>query len=188
MLKLFKRIAAGCAAVFTAVSLCGCNVKLPFVGNSLNFDKSYTVSAEINCDRLNAKANITRAGANDWEFVFTEPKELNGVIIAFGANGYSARLGTLNFIAAENSTYTVLPKVIGGALDVLAGMPSDSFTQNNGVVSADVDLNGKTITVNADEKGNLISLKSPYHQLSVNFSGQQPYKSPLPDEGGLING
>lgn len=188
MHKFFKRIAGGIAAVAAAVSLCGCNVKLPFVGNPLDFNKSYTVNAEISCDRLMAKAKVTRAGANDWEFAFTEPKELNGVTIAFGANGYNAMLGTLNFRVSGNETYTMLPKIIGGALDRLAVTSSESFTQSDGVVTADVDVDGRTVTVNADEKGNLISLKSPYHQLSVNFSDQKPYVSTLPPDGGLISG
>lgn len=186
MLKLFKKIACGCAAVAAAAAMCGCNVKLPFVGSSLDFDKSYSVNADINCDRLKAKAEVIRAGANDWEFKFTEPKELNGIVIAFGSNGYMASLGDIKLKTDENSTYTILPEVIGNALDALAVTSADGLTQNDGVVSADLDLNGKTVTVTADEKGDLISLKSPYHQLSVNFSGQQAYKSPLPDEGGLI--
>lgn len=186
-MRLFKKIAAGCAAVITAATLCGCrNVKLPFVGNPLDFNKSYTVNAEINCDKLKAKAEVIRAAANDWQFTFTEPKELNGISIAFGTSGYSAKLGELNFTVDENSTYSLLPEVIGGALDLLAGSTSDNFTQNDGVVTAELDLNGKTIVVTADEKGNLISLKSPYHQLSVNFSGQQAYKPPYSEEGGLV--
>ncbi len=186
MIKLFKKVAAGCAAVITAAALCGCNVKLPFVGNSLDFNKSYSVNAEINCNRLNAKAEVIRAAANDWEFTFTEPKELNGIVIAFGTNGYMASLGDLKLKTDENASYMILPEIIGNALDALAVSSMDSFTQNDGVVSAELDLNGKTVTVTADEKGNLISLKSPYHQLSVNFSGQQAYKSSLPDEGGLV--
>lgn len=186
MLKLFKKIVCGCAAVAAAVTMCGCNVKLPFVGNPLDFNKSYSVNADINCDRLSAKAEVIRAGANDWEFTFTEPKELNGIVIAFGSNGYMASLGDLKFKADENASYTILPEIIGNALDLLAVTASDGFTQNDGVVSAELDLNGKTVTVTADDKGNLISLKSPYHQLSVNFSDQQAYKSTLPDEGGLI--
>lgn len=188
MHKFLKKIVGGIAAVAAAVSLCGCNVKLPFTGNSLDFNKSYTVNAEISCDRLTAKANVTRAGANDWEFAFTEPKELNGVKIAFGVNGYSAMLGDLKFRVSGNETYAMLPKVIGGALEQLAVTPTESFTQSDGVVTADVDVSGRTVTVNADEKGNLISMKSPYHKLSVTFSEQKPYVSTLPKEGGLITG
>lgn len=188
MHKFFKKLIGGIAVVAAAVSLCGCNVKLPFTGNPLDFNKNYTVNAEIGCDRLNAKANVIRAGANDWEFAFTEPKELNGVRIAFGVNGYSAMLGELNFRVSGNETYTMLPKLIGGALEQLAVTPAESFTQSDGIVTVDVDVDGRTVTINADEKGNLISLKSPYHQLSVTFSEQKPYVSTLPPEGGVISG
>lgn len=186
MLKIFKRIAAGFAAVLTAVSLCGCNGKLPFTGGKPDFNKSYSVSAEIKCDRLNAKADVIRAGANDWEFTFTEPKELSGVVVAFGVNGYTAKLGDLKFKADDNTEYTLLPKVIGTALEQLAVIDSSQLVSENGILTAQIAIDDKTVTVTADDKGNLISLKSPYHQLSVNFSGQQPYKSPLPDDGGLI--
>lgn len=186
MHKFFKKLVGGIAAVAAAVSLCGCNVKLPFMGDPLDFNKSYTVNAEISCDRLTAKAKVTRAGANDWEFAFTEPKELNGIKIAFGVNGYNAMLGDLNFRVSGNETYTMLPKLIGGTLEQLAVTPSESFTQKDGVVTADVDVDGRTVTVNAGEKGDLISLKSPYHKLLVTFSEQKPYVSPYPDEGGLI--
>lgn len=186
MLKIFKKIAAGCAAVLTAVSLCGCNGKLPFSGSKPNFNTSYSVSAEIQCDRLNAKADVIRAGANDWEFTFTEPKELSGVVVAFGVNGYTAKLGDLKFKADENVEYTLLPKVIGSALEQLAIIDSSQLAENDGILTADIALDDKTVTITADSKGNLISLKSPYHQLSVNFSEQKPYTSPLPDDGGLI--
>lgn len=185
MLKLFKKIAAVCTAALTAVTLCGCNGKLPFSGSKPDFNKSYSVCAEIKCDRLNAKADVIRAGANDWEFTFTEPKELSGVVVAFGANGYVAKLGDLKFNADENTTYTMLPKVIGTALEQLAATDSEQLTVKDGILTAQLALDDKTVTVTADDKGNLISLKSPHHQLSVNFSDQKPYTSPLPNEGGL---
>lgn len=187
MFKLFKKIAAIGAAALTAVTLSGCNGKLPFVGSKPDFNKSYSVCAEIKCDRLEAKADVIRAGADDWEFTFTEPKELGGMVIAFGANGYTAKLGDLKFNADENVEYTVLPEVIGSALDRLAAVDASSLSNENGVLTAQVALDDKTVTVTANEKGDLISLKSPYHQLSVNFSEQKPYVSQLPDEGGLVS-
>lgn len=186
MLKLFKKIAAGSTAVLLATSLCGCNGKLPFSGSKPNFDTSYSVCAEIKCDRLEAKADVIRAGANDWEFTFTEPKELNGIVVAFGVNGYNAKLGELKFKADENVKYALLPKVIGSALEQLVAVDSSQLEEKDGILTAQLALDDNTVTVTADSKGNLISLKSPHHQLSVNFSGQQPYTSPLPDDGGLV--
>lgn len=187
MLNFFKKIAAGSAAVVLAASLCGCNGKLPFTGSKPDFNKSYLVSAEIRCDRLNAKADIIRAGNNDWEFTFTEPKELSGIVLAINTNGYTARLGEMKFRADENVEYTMLPEVIFTALDMLAVTSNDQLTEEDGVLTAQLALDDKTVTVTADSKGDLISLKSPYHQLSVNFSGQKPYTSPLPADGGLIS-
>lgn len=187
MFNLFKKIAAIGAAALAAMTLSGCNGKLPFMGSKPDFNKSYSVCAEIKCDRLEAKADVIRAGTDDWEFTFTEPKELNGVIVAFGQNGYTAKLGDLKFNADENVEYTMLPKVIGSALEQLAVVDASTLTSEDGVLTAQVALDDKTVTITANEKGDLISLKSPYHQLSVNFSEQKPYISQLPDEGGLIS-
>lgn len=187
MPKIFKKIAAGSAAVVLAAAMCGCNGKLPFTGSKPDFNKSYSVSAEIRCDRLEAKADVIRAGNNDWEFTFTEPKELNGIVLAINTNGYNARLGEMKFKADENAEYTMLPEVIFTALDMLAMTSNDQLTEEDGVLTAQLALDDKTVTVTANSRGDLISLKSPYHQLSVNFSGQKPYTSPLPEDGGLIS-
>lgn len=186
MLKLFKKIAAIGAAALAAVTLSGCNGKLPFMGSKPDFKKSYSVCAEIKCDRLNAKADVIRAGTNDWEFTFTEPKALSGMVVAFGTNGYTAKLGDLKFNAEENAEYMILPEVIGSALEQLAAADTSQMESKDGVLTAQVALDDKMVTITANEKGDLISLKSPSHQLSVNFSEQKAYISQLPEEGGLI--
>ena len=185
MLKTFRRLSAGIMAA-AALTLGGCNGKLPFTGGKPSFDTSYSVVAEIKSGRLDAKADVIRMGANDWEFTFTEPKELSGMVVAFGVNGYTAKLGDLKFKADENVEYTLLPKVIGSALEQLAVTDSSQIEEKDGILTAELSIDGNIVTVTADSKGNLISLKCPHHQLSVNFSQQQPYFSTLPDDGGLV--
>lgn len=188
MVKLTKKAVLAAFAIGTAIMLSGCNGKLPFTDNKPNFDQAYTVCAEINCDRLKAKADVTRAGSQDWEFVFTEPKQLKGVTLCYGTSGLSASLGNLSFSADENSEYAMLPEIIAQTIDTLSGIPSESLTKENGTLVAESAFDGEKVTISVDEKtGNLLTLKCPHYQLAVTFSEQKPYVSNLPDEGGLIS-
>lgn len=193
MFNRTKKTAAGAAGVFaliTAITMTGCSAKLPFSSNRLDFDRSYVVSAEITCDKLEAKADITRVSGNEWEFAFTEPKELSGITLCLGEKGYTASLGGLSFKADDNAVYTMLPEIISGAVNSLSAVSSENITAKDGIITMDLEADGKKVTVTANEKtGELITLKCPYHKLSVAFSGQKAYVPPepeLPDEGGLI--
>lgn len=185
--KCTKKTALGAAAIIGTSLLCGC-AKLPFnpLTPTPKFDSTYTVAAEITCDDLTAKADVTRRGADDWTFSFTEPKRLNGVTMTLGADGWSAKLGDLSFSAEDNGIYTLIPEVIGSSIDSLANCTNEDFTVSDGVLTADSEFGGKKVTVTANENGGLISLKCPYHKLSVSFADQQPYTPPDPDAGGLV--
>lgn len=189
MANFTKKTALGAAAIIGIGMLCGC-AKLPFnplTPNAPGFDSTYTVAAEITCGDLTAKADVTRSGADDWKFSFTEPKQLNGVTMSLGADGWSAKLGELTFSVDDNDTYTLIPKVIGSSIDLLANSSSESFTVSDGVLTADSEFDGKKVTVTANGRsGELISLKCPYHKLSVNFTDQQPYTPFDPEQGGLV--
>ncbi len=188
MFRFMKRTALAVIAAVSAIALSGCNGKIPFTEKKLDFNKSYTVCAEINCDRLKAKADVTRAAANDWQFVFTEPKELQGVTLCYGTSGLSASLGDLSFSADENAEYAMLPEIIAASIDTLSALPTESLVEEDGTVVADSTFDGEKVTVSVDEKtGNLLSLKCPHYQLAVTFSDQKPYVSGLPDEGGAEN-
>lgn len=185
--KFTKKAALGAAAIIGTSLLCGC-AKLPFspLATTPKFDSTYTVAAEITCDDLTAKADITRRGAEDWTFSFTEPKHLNGVTMTLGADGWSTKLGGLSFASGDCDVYTLIPEVIGGSIDSLANCTNEQLAVSDGVVTADSEFGGKKVTVTADESGSLISLKCPYHKLSVSFTDQQPYTPPDPDAGGLV--
>lgn len=188
MLKCTKRIFAAAAAV-GITSLCGCS-KLPFnplTPSMPNFDSTYKIAAEIVCDDLEAKAEVTRKGASDWVFTFTEPKQLNGITLSLGADGWSAKLGELSFNVDDNETYTLIPEVIGSSVDGLSALTGDNISSENGVLTLDTEFDGKKVTVTANENsGDLISLKCPHHKLTVNFTDQQPYTPFDPERGGLV--
>lgn len=182
-----QKIAAGGAAVIGALMLSGCSAKLPFVQSAPNFDSTYKVCADIVYDDLTAKADVTRKGASEWVFSFTEPKQLNGVTLSMNAEGWSAKLGGLEFSAKDSEVYTLIPEVIGGSIDALTTFTTEDFTVEDGVLTADAEFEGKKVTVTAKERsGELISLKCPYHKLSVSFSGQQAYTPRDPSLGGLV--
>lgn len=182
-----RKILAG-AAVIGLTSLCGCS-KLPFnplTPSAPDFDSTYKVAAEITYDDLTAKADVTRRGASDWVFSFTEPKQLNGVTMTLGADGWSAKLGELSFNVGDNDVYTLIPEVIGSTIDGLSALTGESLSSSDGVLTADTEFDGKKVTVTANDRGDLISLKCPYHKLSVSFTDQQPYTPFDPEQGGLV--
>lgn len=188
MLKCTKKIFAAAAAI-GITSLCGCS-KLPFdplTPSMPNFDSTYKIAAEITCDDLEAKAEVTRKGASDWVFAFTEPKQLNGITMSLGADGWSAKLGDLTFDVDGSEVYTLIPEVIGSSVDGLSALTGNNISSENGVLTLDTEFGGKKVTVTANENsGDLISLKCPYHKLSVNFTDRQPYTPFDPEQGGLV--
>ncbi len=178
-----KKTALAAVAAGAVIMLSGCDGKIPFTEKRLDFNKSYTVCAEINCDRLKAKADVTRAAAQDWQFTFTEPKQLQGMTLSLGKSGLSGSLGDLSFSADENSEYAMLPEIIASSIDTLSALPTESLLKENGAVVAEPTFDGEKVTVTMDEKtGNLLSLKCPHYQLAVTFSEQKPYVPKLPDE------
>ncbi len=187
MFRSMKKTALAAAAAGAVIMLSGCDGKIPFTEKRLDFNKSYTVCAEINCDRLKAKADVTRAAAQDWQFTFTEPKQLQGMTLSLGESGLSGSLGDLSFSADENSEYAMLPEIIAASIDTLAALPTESLARENGTVVAEPTFDGEKVTVSVDEKtGNLLSLKCPHYQLAVTFSDQKPYVPKLPDESEAV--
>lgn len=179
-IKLKK--AAAVLTVAGTLALCGCDAKMPFTQNIPNFDSTYTVKADITFDKLKAKADLTRATVDEWEMIFTEPKQLNGLTIKLNSNKYSASLGGLSFSSEHNSVYSAAPQIIAKAVGSLSGS-ADNATSSDGVLTINTELDGKRVTVTANERsGDLISLKCPHYKLSVNFSDQKPYTLVLPDE------
>lgn len=162
-----------------SVLLCGCGAKLPFGSTKPNFDSSFTVNAEINYDKLNARADVTRVSAEEWRFTFTEPQQLAGMTLEFSESVCTGTLGELSFRAEESSVYSMLPEIIAASVNSLANCTNDEIVQNDEIMTYDTEFNGKKVTVTANTRnGSLIALKCPYHKLSVNFSNLRPYKGP----------
>lgn len=161
------------------LTLCGCSAKLPFTQNrTADFDTCYTVTADITCGELEATADVKRSGNGEWEFCFTEPKELSGLTLTLSENGLTANLGALSFTTESNSAYTLVPEIISQVVDGLSEAQTDSISEEEGVVTVKTDIGGKNVTITASkDTWELISLKCPYYQLAVYFSGQ----TELPD-------
>ena len=176
--------AAAVLAVAGTLILSGCGGKMPFAQRTPDFNSTYTVTADITFDKLKAKADLTRVSTDEWEFKFTEPKQLNGLSIKLNSEKYAASLGGLSFSAEDNSGYIAAPQLIAKAVGQLSNALGDKITSSDGVLTFTDDLDGNRITITANERtGDLISLKCPHFKLSVNFSGQKPYTLMLPDDG-----
>lgn len=184
MFKFWKKTALAAGTAAAVIALSGCSGKIPFTDRRLDFNKSYTVCAEIDCDRLKAKADVTRAAAQDWQFVFTEPKELKGMTLSYNSGVLSGALGELSFSADDNTQYAMLPEIIASSVDMLSAIPTESLLKEDGAVVAEPTFDGEKVTVTMDEKtGNLVSLKCPHYQLAVTFSEQKPYVPAPADTG-----
>lgn len=184
MFKFWKKTALAAGTAAAVIALSGCSGKIPFTDRRLDFNKSYTVCAEIDCDRLKAKADVTRAAAQDWQFVFTEPKELKGMTLSYNSGVLSGALGELSFSADDNTQYAMLPEIIASSVDMLSAIPTENLIKEDGAVVAEPTFDGEKVTVTMDEKtGNLVSLKCPHYQLAVTFSDQKPYVPAPADTG-----
>lgn len=181
MLSKLKKAAAALAVAGTLI-LTGCGAKLPFTQRTPDFNSTYTVTADITFDSLKAKADLTRVTSDEWEFKFTEPKQLNGLTVKLNSERFSVSLGGLSFSAEESSVYTALPQLIAKSVGLLSKAVGENITSADGVLTFTGELDGKRITITANERtGELISLKYPHCKLSVNFSDQKPYTLVLPE-------
>ena len=179
--------AAAVLAVAGTLLLSGCGGKLPFAQKTPDFNKTYTVTADITFDKLKAKADLTRVSPDEWEFKFTEPKQLNGLSIKLNKEKYAASLGGLSFSAEDSSDYVAAPQLIAKAVGLLSNTLGDKITSSDGVLTFTDELYGKRITITANERtGDLISLKCPHFKLSVNFSDQKPYTLILTDDDSVM--
>lgn len=173
---IFKKIAAGIAVAALSLTLCGCGAKMPFTQKAPSFDTTYTVTADITYDKLNAKAELTRVNSTEWTFNFVEPKELAGLSVSLNDKKYSATLGGLTFSARDSAVYAAAPQVIAKAVSLLSSAANDKLTSEDGVLTFTDEVDGKRVTITADERtGSLISLKLPNMKLAVSFSDQKPY-------------
>lgn len=177
--------AAAVLTVAGTLSLCGCGSKLPFVQQKPDFNGTYTVSAEITYNKTKAKAVLTRINSSEWEFKFSEPKAFEGLTVNLNDSSYAASLGGLSFSSDNSGIYAAAPQLIAKSIGKLTAA-NDSITASDGVLTFTGDIDGKRLSVTADEHtGNLISLKIPTLKLAVNFSNQKPFTLDLPEEGDI---
>ncbi|MGN1340785.1 MAG: hypothetical protein ACI4WS_10870 [Oscillospiraceae bacterium] len=181
-MKILRTVGAA-AAVCAAALFCGCEGAISIGSAKLpDFSGGYSANAEITFGNEKAQAEIDRVEPGCWEFRFSEPKELSGVVMKLENGEVTASLGEIS-VAAGEGDYTMLPVVIAEGLDELQNLTSDSFTEENGVLTAKLEAFGSKCTVTADKQtGDVLSFKSPSDKLAVYFSEVSPYT----EEVGLI--
>ena len=151
--------------------LCGCNINDMFTDKRPNFDKAYSVTAEISCGKFSSSCEVVRNGADDWTFSFTEPDLLMGMKLALNDSSITAELGDLNTSVEISEMYSIIPEVIAQSIDKLQALPDDSISEDeNGTLTLKTDFSGNSVIITSDKSGKLLTLKCPKHKLSVEFS------------------
>lgn len=160
--------------------LSGCNGSIPFTsGNLPDMDGCFSSAAELTYGKMSAQAEIDRTAPGCWEFTFTAPEEISGVVMMIQDGKLSAKLGEIS-VEDGGGDHTALPLVISGAIDGLSGLSADDFTEKDGVLSAHSDYNGARCIVTVDKAtGDILSVKSPSNKLAVYFSDVSPYTADL---------
>ena len=168
--EIMKKFVKFLALPVVAATLCGCSGTLPFTKKTPDFSVNQALTAEIKSGNLEAKANVSR-NDGEWEFSFTEPKTLGGIVVKLGENGVDGQLGSLSFAVDDNQSYALYPEIIAKTVDSLDKIPAEKISAKDGVLTIETDFEGSKTTVTADERtGKLISLKCPQYKLAVNFT------------------
>ncbi len=170
-------------AICGGMLLCGCGGQIPFVSEKLpDMSGGFSSSAEVTFGKLTAQAEISRIQTGSWEFAFTAPEELAGVVMTIEDGKLSAELGKIT-VDAEGGEYTPLPLIIAGGIDGLEELSADDFTEKDGVLTAHSRYGDSVCTVTVSKStGEILSLKSSADKLAVYFSDITPYT----EEVGLI--
>lgn len=163
----------------------GCSATEKMFGQTApDFDTSYNVKAEIDYGNFSACADITRNDADNWDFRFTDPEYLNGIALSLNEDEVTVNLGELNISTEKNDFYRLVPDLIAESVNSLAGIDKENITEQDGVLSINMTVADKKVVITADKDGNLLKLKCPYYNISVDFNEQTPiaYHSSEDDE------
>lgn len=164
------------AALCGVVAMSGCNGNMPFVSEKLpDMDRSFSSSAEMTIGKTTAQAEIDRISPGCWEFTFTAPDELAGVVMTIQDGKLTASLGELT-VDDQGSDHTALPLIIAECIDGLSSVDASEFTESGGVLSVRQEVLGSPCTVTIDKaSGEILSFKSHSNKLAVYFSDISPY-------------
>lgn len=182
-MRYTRRITAAAAAA-GMLMLCGCEGGMPFGSAQLpDMTAGWTAQAEISYGESTAQAEVTRSEPGCWQFAFTQPQELCGVTMRLENGELTASLGSLSVTAGEGD-YTMLPVMIADGVDSLSNAEIGTLTEENGVLTARLTIDGATCVITADKStGDIISFKSPDGRLAAFFSEVAPYT----EEVGLVD-
>lgn len=174
-MKKLKQAGAASALCLTCL-LCGCEGIMSLSTPKLpDFSGGYSASAEISYGGNTAQAAVTRSEPGCWEFSFSEPTELSGVIMRLDDGELTASLGDISVTAGEGG-YTAMPMLIAQGIDSLKDATPEDITEADGVLTIKLKSGGKGCTVTADKAtGEIISFKSPGNKLAAYFSEVSPY-------------
>ena len=176
-----KYVLAG--IVCGGILLTGCSGSNPFTSDKLpDLSGGFSSRAEVDYGKFRAQAEIDRICPGSWEFRFTSPEELAGVVMTVEDGKLSANLGDIT-VSDSGGDHTALPLIVADAIDGLSGLSAGEFSEKDGVLTANSNIAGSHCTVTIDKAtGQVLSLKSRSDKLAVYFSDISPYT----EEVGLI--
>lgn len=152
--------------------LSGCGVGEILNMSPPNLDANYTLIAEIKQGDFKAKADVTRTSSGNWEFAFSEPSTISGLVIKITDGVYSAEYDGLSLESETgNSTYTTIPVLIAEALDSAAKTDGTTMKEKDGITSILGNTGKRAYTVYFSRSDNAISkLEIPSEKLAVSFT------------------
>ena len=182
-MKIYKMVCFSAVLAASAL-LCGCNGAISIGSVELpELSGSFSAVSEITAGSDKLRAEIDRIEPGSWEFRFSEPKELSGVVMTVENGEVTASLGELS-VTAGAGDYTMLPAVIAEGLDGLGSVDPEDITEENGVLTARVNSCGSKCTATINKQtGDILTFKSPSNKLAVYFSEMSPYT----EEVGLVD-
>ncbi|MBP1544701.1 MAG: hypothetical protein J6A16_11460, partial [Oscillospiraceae bacterium] len=69
----------------------------------------------------------------------------------------------------------LIPDVIAHSIDSLTELAPEQLTRrDDGTITLNTDVNGKKVVLTSTDSGELMSLKSPFYKISIDFSEHSP--------------
>jgi len=141
--------------------------------DNLDFNKSFTLTTEIEYNGAVSTADFTRTSVGEWEGVLTAPYALQGMQVSFTPTEMKVSYADFGVDLGES----IPPEINVSAFMMIKTLESAFTMQNvNAVGGRDgIEISGMfdgdSYVLRLDKEGIPLSLEMPRRQLKVTFSG-----------------
>lgn len=166
-----KRIISAFMLAAAIILLSGCDGGLLPGSTPPDLSKPFELTAKIEQDDFDATAEVTRTAADNWEFVFTEPKNISGLTVKIEDGIYKASLDDLTLETEDNnSVYSTIPSLIAEAVDAASEADGITVSDKNGTTVVTGNAGKYAYSIDYSRAENEITkLNIPSQKLSVTF-------------------